>query len=324
MWKCCLCRVAGNTAWFRNGMWVAVWVRLDANRYTSIKLTVHRTMLFGPDAGSRGAVCGRRRGTAAGRWTGRGQFVRRAWTTWSGERQHRGRSLRVGERVQLLGQLFGVVRRQRSSAERGRRRPEKPGPEEPGVIAGRRPILLTSTATVEDLGRSAGWCARLSINRRYCPQYMRSRVYATVVRPSVRLSVRPIRSPLLQVCCCGPGGRRYGSIAARPAVSSSRAAVAAQRTAANAGSTLHWLHYAAPVTTRVAAVAPPISHNLIPHTHHRNRTTRYIVRPIAAAAAAVEVRRVRRWRCTATKCCRSCHGTACDFGVRPITDAQKN
>jgi len=30
----------------------------------------------------------------------------------------------------------------------------------------------------------------------------------------------------------------------------------------------------------------------------------------------LEVRRVRRWRCTATKCCRSCHGTACDFGVR--------
>ena len=36
----------------------------------------------------------------------------------------------------------------------------------------------------------------------------------------------------------------------------------------------------------------------------------------AAAAAAAEVRRVRRWRCTATKCCRSCRGTACDFGVR--------
>ena len=35
-----------------------------------------------------------------------------------------------------------------------------------------------------------------------------------------------------------------------------------------------------------------------------------------AAAAAAEVRRVRRWRCTAIKCCRSCHGTACDFGVR--------
>ena len=33
-------------------------------------------------------------------------------------------------------------------------------------------------------------------------------------------------------------------------------------------------------------------------------------------AAAAEVRRVRRWRCTAIKCCRSCHGTACDFGVR--------
>ena len=33
-------------------------------------------------------------------------------------------------------------------------------------------------------------------------------------------------------------------------------------------------------------------------------------------AAAAEVCRVRRWRCTATKCCRSCHGTACDFGVR--------
>jgi len=37
---------------------------------------------------------------------------------------------------------------------------------------------------------------------------------------------------------------------------------------------------------------------------------------IYTAAAAAEVRRVGRWRCTATKCCRSCHGTACDFGVR--------
>ena len=36
----------------------------------------------------------------------------------------------------------------------------------------------------------------------------------------------------------------------------------------------------------------------------------------AAAAAAAQVRRVGRRRCTATKCCRSCHGTACDFGVR--------
>ena len=37
---------------------------------------------------------------------------------------------------------------------------------------------------------------------------------------------------------------------------------------------------------------------------------------LTVAAAAAEVRRVRRWRCTATKCCRSCRGTACDFGVR--------
>ena len=38
--------------------------------------------------------------------------------------------------------------------------------------------------------------------------------------------------------------------------------------------TLHWLHYPPPVTTRVAAVAPPKPHNLIHHRHQRNPTTR--------------------------------------------------
>jgi len=41
--------------------------------------------------------------------------------------------------------------------------------------------------------------------------------------------------------------------------------------------TIHWLHYAPPTTTRVAAVAPPKSHNLIHHRHQRNPTTRYII-----------------------------------------------
>jgi len=34
---------------------------------------------------------------------------------------------------------------------------------------------------------------------------MRRKVYDTVERPSVCLSVRPIIWPLQQVCCCGPG-----------------------------------------------------------------------------------------------------------------------
>jgi len=36
-------------------------------------------------------------------------------------------------------------------------------------------------------------------------------------------------------------------------------------------------HYAPPVTTRVAAVAPPKSHSLIHHTHQRNRKTRHTI-----------------------------------------------
>jgi len=40
------------------------------------------------------------------------------------------------------------------------------------------------------------------------PHSMRSRVYTTVWRPSVCLSVPSgRRTPLLQVCCCGPGGQ---------------------------------------------------------------------------------------------------------------------
>jgi len=44
-----------------------------------------------------------------------------------------------------------------------------------------------------------------------CPHRMRSRVYVTVGRPSVRLSPCPsvppfcLRTPLPRVCCCGPG-----------------------------------------------------------------------------------------------------------------------
>ena len=41
--------------------------------------------------------------------------------------------------------------------------------------------------------------------------------------------------------------------------------------------TVHWLHYSPPVTARVAAVAPPKSHNLIHHRRQRKPTTRYAV-----------------------------------------------
>jgi len=36
--------------------------------------------------------------------------------------------------------------------------------------------------------------------------YMESRVYETVRCPAGRLSVPTAANPLLQVCCCGPGG----------------------------------------------------------------------------------------------------------------------
>jgi len=43
---------------------------------------------------------------------------------------------------------------------------------------------------------------------------------------------------------------------------------------------LQWLHYASPVTTRVAAVVPPKSHDLIHHRRRRKPTTRYIISSI--------------------------------------------
>ena len=64
---------------------------------------------------------------------------------------------------------------------------------------------------------------------------MRSRVYVTVRCPSDRLSAH---SPAAAACggfaAVGPAGRRYRSIAARPAPQQHRAA--ARRAAANAGS----------------------------------------------------------------------------------------
>ena len=68
---------------------------------------------------------------------------------------------------------------------------------------------------------------------------MRRRVHQTVGRPSVCLSVCPSRHSATGRRCGGfaavdPAGRRYRSIAAQPAVISSRAA--ARRAAANAGS----------------------------------------------------------------------------------------
>ena len=63
------------------------------------------------------------------------------------------------------------------------------------------------------------------------PHSMQSGVYAAVMRPSVRLSVRPIRgrhTPLLRVCCCGPATRRYRSIAAPPSGRRSAAAAPQQ------------------------------------------------------------------------------------------------
>jgi len=41
--------------------------------------------------------------------------------------------------------------------------------------------------------------------------------------------------------------------------------------------TIHWLRYAPPWTTRVAAIAPPKSHQLIHHRHQRNLTTQYMI-----------------------------------------------
>ena len=49
----------------------------------------------------------------------------------------------------------------------------------------------------------------------HCPHSMRNRVYETVRCPFLFLSIRlsqhepTTANPLLQVCCCGPGGRRY-------------------------------------------------------------------------------------------------------------------
>ena len=72
-----------------------------------------------------------------------------------------------------------------------------------------------------------------------CAQSMPSRVYETIGRPSVCLSVRlsvpslASRTRLVRVCCCAPGGQEI-PIDCCTALSSSCAA--ARRTAANAGS----------------------------------------------------------------------------------------
>jgi len=52
--------------------------------------------------------------------------------------------------------------------------------------------------------------------------------------------------------------------------------------------TLHWLHYTLSLTTRVAAVAPPKSHNLIHRRHQRNPTTRYIIVGSASVARPLQ------------------------------------
>jgi len=66
-------------------------------------------------------------------------------------------------------------------------------------------------------------------NCRHGSQCMRCRVYENVGRPSVCLCVRQSRRPASARRCggfavAGPAGRKYRSIAARPALSSKRRA----------------------------------------------------------------------------------------------------
>ena len=69
----------------------------------------------------------------------------------------------------------------------------------------------------------------------HCPHSMRSRIYETVRRPSVCLSHSPAAAACAGFAAVGPAGRRYRSIAARPAPQPQHGA-AARRAAANAGS----------------------------------------------------------------------------------------
>jgi len=66
----------------------------------------------------------------------------------------------------------------------------------------------------------------------------------------------------------------------------------------------HPSHYAPPVTTRVAAVAPPKSHNLIHHGRQRNPTTRYI---IVYACIIIFIRCWPVCWLSTTRCCQHTH-----------------
>ena len=79
----------------------------------------------------------------------------------------------------------------------------------PLFLTGRMPFLppnqkrqITEGQHIETAAEYVCW---------HCPRSMRSRVYASVGRPSVCLSVRlyhpaAARPCWLRVCCCGPGG----------------------------------------------------------------------------------------------------------------------
>ena len=69
----------------------------------------------------------------------------------------------------------------------------------------------------------------------HCPHSMRSRIYETVRCPSVCLSHSPAAAACGKSAAVGPAGRRYRSIAVRPAPQPQHGA-AARRAAANAGS----------------------------------------------------------------------------------------
>jgi len=68
----------------------------------------------------------------------------------------------------------------------------------------------------------------------HCLHSMQSRVYATVGRPSIRLSHQAATRCCYRFAAVGPAARRYQLIAAWPVVSSS--CTVAWRAAANAGS----------------------------------------------------------------------------------------
>jgi len=80
----------------------------------------------------------------------------------------------------------------------------------PDALPAARPTVLRDEERTVYLPLFTRW---------HCPQSKRSRVHETVRRTSVYLSQHGTTrtNPLVQVCCCGPGGQEYRSIAAAAA-----------------------------------------------------------------------------------------------------------